>query len=100
MQEWLNQIFGVEGLTTPLKILLLFTLLSLLPAIIMTMTSFVRIVVVLSFIRQGIGSPQTPPNQVIVGLAIFLTLFVMGPVVEQVKEVAVDPYIAGQLSDV
>ena len=100
MEELLGQLFGGEGLTTSLKILLVFSLLSLLPALILTMTSFVRIIVVLSFIRQGIGAPQTPPNQVIIGLAMFLTLFVMTPITDQVREVAVNPYLAGQITDV
>ena len=100
MEELLGQLFGGEGLTTSLKILLVFSLLGLLPAMILTMTSFVRIIVVLSFIRQGIGAPQTPPNQVIIGLAMFLTLFVMTPITDQVREVAVDPYLAGQITDV
>jgi flagellar biosynthetic protein FliP len=70
-----------------------------LPALILTMTSFVRTVVVLSFVRHGVGSPQTPPTQIIVGLAMFLTLFVMAPVMDKVKAEAVDPYLAGQLTD-
>ena len=67
------------GLAPPFKILGLLTLLSLLPAIVLTMTSFVRTIVVLSFLRQGIGTQQTPPTQVIVGLSIFITAFTMSP---------------------
>ncbi len=68
------------GVTPPLKILFLLTILSLLPAMVLTMTSFVRTVVVLSFLRQGMGTQQTPPTQVIVGLSLFLTAFTMAPV--------------------
>jgi flagellar biosynthetic protein FliP len=99
MQETAQQLFGSEGLTTPLKILLVLTLLSLLPAIALSMTSFVRTIIVLSFIRQGIGTMQTPPSQVMVGLALFLTLFVMTPVYQEMKSDAIDPYVAGQIND-
>ncbi len=95
-----QQILGqAETLAPSLKILLLLTVLAFLPAIILTMTSFVRTVVVLSFIRQAVGSPTTPPTQVIVGLALFLTLFTMAPVFDEMKLVALDPYLAGQLTD-
>lgn len=94
-----NQVLETAGLAPSLKILLVLTLLSLLPAILLTTTSFVRTVVVLSFVRQGIGSMQSPPSQVIVGLAIFLTAFTMAPVADEVKRVAIDPYMSGQLND-
>jgi flagellar biosynthetic protein FliP len=94
-----ERLFGPEGLTTSLKIILVLSLLSLLPAIILTVTSFVRAIVVLSFIRQGIGSQQTPPNQVLVGLAMFLTLFVMTPVMTEMKSLGLDPYLKGELDE-
>jgi flagellar biosynthesis protein FliP len=94
-----ERLFGPEGLTTSLKIILVLSLLSLLPAIILTVTSFVRAIVVLSFIRQGIGSQQTPPNQVLVGLAMFLTLFVMTPVMTEMKAIGLDPYLKGELDE-
>lgn len=94
-----GQILESGGLAPSLKILLVLTLLALLPAIILACTSFVRTVVVLSFVRQGIGSMQSPPSQVIIGLALFLTAFTMAPVADEVKRVAIDPYIAGQVSD-
>ena len=62
---------------------------SLLPAILLMMTAFTRIVIVLGILRQAIGAGQTPPNQVLIGLALFLTLFVMSPVVERINEEAV-----------
>jgi flagellar biosynthetic protein FliP len=86
-------------LAPSLKILLVLTLLSLLPAILLTTTSFVRTVVVLSFVRQGVGAGQSPPTQVIMGLSIFLTVFTMSPVAEQIKAAAVDPYQAGTITD-
>jgi len=76
------------GLASPLRILFLLSLLSLLPAIILTMTSFVRTVIVLGFVRQGLGTQSSPPTQVLVGLAMFLTMFTMAPVVEQVQTAA------------
>jgi flagellar biosynthetic protein FliP len=87
------------GLAPSLKILLVLTLLALLPAILLTTTSFVRTVVVLSFVRQGIGSMQSPPSQVIVGLSLFLTAFTMAPIADEVKRIAVDPYMAGQFTE-
>jgi flagellar biosynthetic protein FliP len=89
-----------SSLAPSLKILLLLSALALLPAIILTTTSFVRTVVVLSFVRQGVGAPTSPPSQVIIGLSLFLTLFTMTPVVDEIKRVAVDPYNAGRLTDV
>jgi flagellar biosynthetic protein FliP len=87
------------GLAPPFKILGLLTLLSLLPAIVLTMTSFVRTIVVLSFLRQGIGTQQTPPTQVIVGLSIFLTAFTMSPVAKEMQKIAIDPYLHGSMTD-
>src|SRR5689334_4971723 len=80
-----------------LQVLLLMTALTLLPAILLMMTSFTRIVIVLGILRQALGAGQTPPNQVLVGLSLFLSLFVMSPVIEKVNADAVKPYIAGQI---
>jgi flagellar biosynthetic protein FliP len=99
VEELATQLLGGQGLTTSLKILLVLTFLGLLPALILTTTSFVRTVVVLSFIRQGVGAPQTPPTQVVVGLALFLTAFIMAPVFEQIQTDALTPYMAGTISD-
>jgi len=95
-----GQLFGPEGLGTSFKIIAVLSALSLLPAVILTVTSFVRTVVVLSFIRQGIGSQETPPNQVLIGLAMFLTLFVMTPVMNEIKAQGIDPYLEGKLTEV
>ncbi|MGI6548311.1 MAG: flagellar type III secretion system pore protein FliP [Bacillota bacterium] len=80
------------------QILLLLTVLALVPAILLLMTSFTRIVIVLSFVRSALATQQTPPNQVLIGLALFLTFFIMAPVAGQVKAEAVDPYLAGQIT--
>ncbi|MGC4092248.1 MAG: flagellar type III secretion system pore protein FliP [Polyangiaceae bacterium] len=94
-----GQILENGNLAPSLKILLTLSLLAVLPAILLACTSFVRTVVVLSFVRQGIGSMQSPPSQVIIGLSLFLTLFTMAPVADEVKRVALDPYLAGQIND-
>jgi len=88
-----------QNLTPSLKILLVLTALSLLPAIILTTTSFVRTVVVLSFVRQGIGT-QSPPTQVVIGLSLFLAYFSMAPVLDEMKTAAWDPYQKGTVTDV
>jgi flagellar biosynthetic protein FliP len=95
-----TQLIENGSLAPSLKILLLLTLLGLLPAILLACSSFVRTVVVLSFVRQGVGSMQSPPSQVLIGLALFLTAFTMAPVADEIKRVAVDPYMAGQITDI
>lgn len=76
-----------------LQLLIAITVLSLVPAILMLATSFTRIVVVLSLLRSAVGIPNLPPNQVIVGLSLFLTLFVMAPTIEQANNDAIQPYL-------
>lgn len=83
---------------TSLQILLLLTVLTLAPAILILMTCFTRIIVVLSFVRNALSTQQIPPNQVLIGLALFLTLFVMSPTLSQVNQEALQPYLAGQIS--
>ncbi len=85
-------------LSLSLQILLLMSLLTVLPSLLLMMTSFTRIIIVLSILRQAIGLQQTPPNQVLVGLALFLSLFVMRPVVEEINATAYTPYGAGTIS--
>jgi flagellar biosynthetic protein FliP len=95
---------GVDPAKSPqdvvmsLQILLVLTVLSLAPAILIMMTSFTRIVIILSFLRQGLGTQQVPPNQVLVGLALFLTFFTMHPTFDQIDKQALTPYLQGQLS--
>ncbi len=80
-------------------ILLLLTVLSVLPSILIMLTSFTRIIIVLSLVRNGMGLQQMPPNQVLIGLALFLTLFVMSPVIKQVETEAYQPYVKGIITE-
>lgn len=85
-----------QDVSQSLQILLMLTVLSLAPAILIMMTSFIRIIVVFSFLRSALATQQMPPNQVLVGLALFLTFFIMAPTFQQVNTVAVQPYLQGQ----
>jgi len=85
---------GGQAYSLTLQALGLMTLLTLLPAIVLSMTAFTRIVIVLGLLRQALGTASTPPNQVIVGLALFLTFFVMAPTLADVQRVALQPYVA------
>lgn len=87
-----------SGGTSSISILLLVTVLSVAPAFLVLMTSFTRIVIVLGFVRTSLGTQQMPPNQVLVGLALFLTLFIMSPTLAQVNETALQPYMKGELT--
>jgi flagellar biosynthetic protein FliP len=87
---------GAPGVSLSMQVLIAMTALTLLPALLLSMTSFTRIIIVLAILRQALGTPQTPPNQVLVGLSLFLTLFVMAPVLTTAYESAVEPYLAGQ----
>jgi flagellar biosynthesis protein FliP len=82
---------------TALQFFLLLTVLSLVPAVLMMVTSFVRIAIVLSFVRNAIGTQSMPPNQVLVGLALFLTLFVMAPTWQKINAEALQPYMSNQM---
>lgn len=94
--------FGIGGdsdkdqLSTSLKILALLTVLSVAPAILILTTAFTRIVIVLSFVRTALGTQSIPPNQVIIGLSLFLSFFVMGPTYKEVNEQAIQPYMAAE----
>ncbi|MDX8402110.1 MAG: flagellar type III secretion system pore protein FliP [Mariprofundaceae bacterium] len=83
---------------TGLKILALLTVLTLAPSILVMMTSFTRILVVFAFLRQALGTQQSPPNQILVGLALFLTVFIMMPVWQKMDAQAITPYLAGSLT--
>lgn len=95
--------FGIDAADEPqdvaltLQILFLLTVLSLAPAILVMMTSFTRIVIVLSFVRTAIATNQMPPNQIIIGLALFLTFFVMAPTWQQVNQAALQPLLSGEI---
>jgi len=85
-------------LSLSLQILILMSLLTILPSLILMMTSFTRIIIVLSILRQALGLQQTPPNQVLVGLSLFLSLFIMAPTISAINEQAIEPYGQDQIS--
>src|SRR3954462_3004653 len=87
-----------ENVSTSVKLVLLLTVLSLAPSILVLMTCFTRIVVVLSFVRTSLGTQQMPPNQVIIGLSLFLTMFIMGPVFSDINKEAYQPFMDGKLT--
>jgi flagellar biosynthetic protein FliP len=87
----------LSGQTNTLEILFLLSLVTLLPSIVIMMTSFTRIIIVLSFLRNAMGMQQSPPNQVLVGIALFLSLFIMQPVVSEIYAEAYLPYEAGEI---
>ena len=95
---------GVQEAATPaevstaLQVLLVLTVLSVAPAILLMTTAFTRIIIVLSFVRQAMGTQNTPPNQVLLGLALFLTLFVMAPTLNALNDRAVQPYMAERIT--
>jgi flagellar biosynthesis protein FliP len=88
---------GKEDYALPIQLILLLTVLALAPSIIILMTSFTRLVVVFSILRTALGTQQSPPTQIIIGLALFLTFFIMNPVLTKVHDEALQPYIAGTI---
>ena len=90
---------GEQGapFTLSLQVLLLMTMLALLPSILLMMTAFVRIIVVLAILRQALGLQQAPPNQLLMGIALFLTFFVMQPALNQINQTALQPFVSEQL---
>ena len=89
---------GASDISTSIQILLLLTILTLAPSLLVMVTSFTRTVIVLSLVRNAIGVQQLPPNQVLIGLSLFLTLFVMAPTIQAINEQAVQPYMNNQIS--
>ena len=87
---------GKDQLTTSIKIVLLMTVLTLAPSIMVLTTSFTRILIVLGFLRQAIGTNQMPSNQILAGIALFLTIVVMMPVFQEINETAIQPYLQAQ----
>ncbi|WP_096189114.1 flagellar type III secretion system pore protein FliP [Evansella halocellulosilytica] len=87
-----------ENLTATVQLLLLLTVLAIAPGILILMTCFTRIVVVLSFVRSGLATQQMPPNQVLIGLALFITFFIMAPVFAEVNEEALQPLFEGEIN--
>ena len=96
LNEIVRTLFGENSQTVDIVILL--TILTLLPSILMMLTGFTRIVIVLSFIRQALGMQQTPPNQVLIGLALFLTFFIMQPVFSEIYDDAYVPFTEGEIT--
>ena len=90
---------GQGGSTTPMQILILLTVLSVVPAILVSVTSFTRLIIVTHFIRQALGTQTMPPNQVLVGLALFLTYFIMQPVCDRVNQEALQPMLNGKITE-
>jgi flagellar biosynthesis protein FliP len=88
---------GGEPLSLSLQLLLVMGLLTILPALLLMMTSFTRIIIVLAILRQALGLQQSPPNQVLIGISLFLSLFIMAPTLERVNEAAIAPYSAGEI---
>ncbi|MBV0934018.1 flagellar type III secretion system pore protein FliP [Marinobacterium weihaiense] len=89
---------GTANYSVTIQILALMTLLTFLPAMLMMMTSFARIIIVFAILRQALGLQQTPSNQIIIGLSLFLTLFIMSPVLDEVNARAVQPYMAEEMA--
>ena len=91
---------GVSGTTysLSLQILALMTALTILPSLVLGMTSFTRVIIVLSILRQAMGTQQTPPNQVLIAIALFLTFFIMAPTFETLYDDAITPYLEGQMA--
>ncbi len=93
----LQELVGVDA-SQPLEVILLLTLLALAPSLLIMMTCFTRIIIVLSFLRSAMQTQTTPPNMVLTGMALLLTLFIMAPVFAEVNEVAYQPYVNGELT--
>jgi flagellar biosynthetic protein FliP len=90
---------GAETGSLSIQLLVLLTLLAVLPGVLLTVTGFARILIVLGFLRTAMGTPSVPPNQVLVGIAFFLSLFVMAPTIDQVRADAIEPYLASQIDE-
>ena len=89
---------GVETYSLSLQILALMTFLTVLPSLVLGMTSFTRVIIVLSILRQAMGTQQTPPNQVLIAVALFLTLFIMSPTLSKINNESLSPYLNGDLT--
>ncbi len=94
----LNQEENPQYTIGSLKLLILLTVLSLAPSFLVLTTCFTRIVVVFSFLRSGLGTQQSPPNQILIGLALFITFFIMQPVISKINEEAIQPFLADEIS--
>jgi flagellar biosynthesis protein FliP len=88
---------GIGSVSAPLQVVLVLTLLTFLPAILVTMTCFTRIVIVFHFLRQALGTQEMPSNQILIGLSLFLTMFIMAPTGDRLYDAAIEPALAGRL---
>lgn len=94
-----NSLVNINGNQVPtLDILLMLTILMLFPSLVIMMTSFTRIIIILSFTRNALGIQQTPPNMILIGIALFLTLFIMNPVIQEINTQAYQPYQNGEIT--
>ena len=98
IQLGMDDVEDPEKISSALQILFLLTILTLAPSILILTTSFARIIIVLSFLRQAMGTQQTPPTQILIGLGLFLTLFVMGPTWTEINDKALQPYLNEEIS--
>ena len=89
---------GIGGISAPVQLVVVMTLLSFLPAVLVIMTCFTRIVIVFHFLRQALGTQEMPSNQILIGLTLFLTAFIMAPVATQINDLAVQPALDGRLT--
>lgn len=90
---------GIVSYNLSLKILAVMTVLTVLPALLMTMTAFTRIIIVLAIVRQAIGIPNVPSNQILIGLSLIMTLFVMSPIIQKINTAGVQPYLNGKITE-
>jgi flagellar biosynthetic protein FliP len=90
---------SMVGPTSAVQLAVILTVITLAPAIVLSCTTFARFIIVFSFLKMGLGTPGAPPNQIITGLALFMTLFVMAPVAEEIQGRALTPYLAGQIGE-
>lgn len=98
LTDTVNKLSGNTGSPDTIKLFVLMTVLTIIPALLVLTTSFTRIIMVLSFVRSSLGTQQTPPNQVLIGIALFLTFFIMQPVYNEVNTVAIQPLIKDEIS--
>lgn len=98
LTDAVGKLAGTSGSTEPVKLFVLMTVLTLIPTLLILTTSFTRIIMVLSFVRNSLGTQQTPPNQVLIGIVLFLTFFIMQPTYNEVNKTAIQPLIKDEIS--
>lgn len=98
LTDTVGKVIGSSGSTEPVKLFVLMTILTLIPTILILTTSFTRIIMVLSFTRNALGTQQTPPNQVLIGISLFLTFFIMQPTYQQINQTAIQPLLKDEIT--